>query len=1217
VLDFHRTRFALVAARARAGATSANPAFADSKLADAKSADSKVEGAKPPDSALADSKFANPKYQVQTQVRTAPTPECPSDDDLRQLAAGLSPDDAAPALTRHAATCNHCGPLLRTYTEIFSDDFTPEEQAALANLKSSSAAWQKSTAREMLETARVSAASTASAAEVGSSGAAATAKPDEKSAGRPISTAPVRKLFFWKWALVPATAAVVAVSAFTIWYTQRDTPKNAESYLARAYTQKRAIEMRWPGAEWGPPQITLGPSESVFSKPGPLIDAEKMINDHRAAPSDDLRWLRARAQAEILEGHSQSAIELLNPALHTNPDSVPLMLDLALAYSEQFQRSRDPKDSLVTIDFLTRVLKKDPDNRTALFNLAIAYSDSEMWDQTVSAWESYLRIDSEGPWAREATQKLAVAKTKLKSGLQFGPAPSSDVGLFLSLPDNEVGFRSEQYQQIALQHWLADAVVNPESREYKALARLAKVSAAANSDVWWHDLLGSGSNLSRSGAEALAAASLANVRGYYAEASKQSFRAEKTFHRTKNLAGELRARYESVYAQRRLLQIKNCLARADPLQTQLAPTRYTWLQSQLAMERAVCLNLAGQLAESQAALSRSSQIAKTSNLSVSLLRSIGFAQGLDNRAHRFDDALRQGMDGLQIYWASPPSAERIYQLYAGFAVTAQDLHLPAEAESLMRHAIAILRTEPDRIQLGAALEELSKLLAAQQDYTGAEAAAEEANQLFESEKQEPTSRSYRLVARIGLADLQLRQGKPEQALATLEPAGSLLSETDGHFISLDFYRVSGNIDLALHHLDLASSAYQAAIVSVESALATLKTERERLEWLGAADDAYRGLVRVFLDMRRPGDAWKLWEWYISRSYSETLNATASSQRHRSTDWPELWSRIESISWPSNGPARLVYATFSDGVQIWTINNNELRSVWVSAKRENLEQLVRQFSDACADKNSPLLEVQRLGTDLYTLLLQPLDEIVSSSSLISIELDRSLSSLPFEALRSPNGWYLAEKCAVIHSPGVVFEKHLRPSTALPSYASFLLADAAGGAYLPGHDLELSTISRRFPNLTVVGSVAEPEKILSPLKQNTIFGFIGHAEPYETGAALRMNPHLLLTAQDFSPPQLRRVQLAVLAACSTGSTGSDGLLDTGSLIHAFLSGGVPNVVATRWNVDSEGTAILISDFYVHIAENGFPYKAIFVARNHLLKEHSHPYYWAGFTVTGKSF
>ena len=139
LLDFHRHRFALLPQPAPADATSSSPGLADSQS----------RGARPTDSALADSNFANSKYPVDLQVRTAPTPECPSDDALRQLAAGLTPDDAAAKLTQHAATCDHCGPLLRTFTEDFSDDFSPEEQEALANLQSASESWQKELAKKI------------------------------------------------------------------------------------------------------------------------------------------------------------------------------------------------------------------------------------------------------------------------------------------------------------------------------------------------------------------------------------------------------------------------------------------------------------------------------------------------------------------------------------------------------------------------------------------------------------------------------------------------------------------------------------------------------------------------------------------------------------------------------------------------------------------------------------------------------------------------------------------------------------------------------------------------------------------------------------------------------------------------------------------------------------------------------------------------------------
>ncbi|HKR94929.1 MAG TPA: CHAT domain-containing protein, partial [Candidatus Angelobacter sp.] len=300
------------------------------------------------------------------------------------------------------------------------------------------------------------------------------------------------------------------------------------------------------------------------------------------------------------------------------------------------------------------------------------------------------------------------------------------------------------------------------------------------------------------------------------------------------------------------------------------------------------------------------------------------------------------------------------------------------------------------------------------------------------------------------------------------------------------------------------------------------------------------------------------------------------------------------------------------------SENKLQAVWVPVTRESLEHMTQQFSQACARRDSPLAEVQKLGQNLFSLLVQPVNEELSAKSLIRVELDRSLSSLPFEALRSPEGWYLGEKYPIVYSPGILYERHLRQPANVSSSAPFLLADAAGGSFLPGHDLERSTIQKLFPKATVLGPEANSAAIMTPLGQSAIFGFIGHGEPYATGTGLRMNPHLLLQAENFSPHSLRHLQMAVLAACSTGSSGTDGLLDNRNLVHAFLAGGVPNVVASRWNVDAEATAMLISSFYTnHVGHESAP-DALFAARNQILKTkptYSHPYYWAAFSVTGK--
>ncbi len=650
------------------------------------------------------------------------------------------------------------------------------------------------------------------------------------------------------------------------------------------------------------------------------------------------------------------------------------------------------------------------------------------------------------------------------------------------------------------------------------------------------------------------------------------------------------------------------------------------------MEIAVCLNYVDRLKESAIVLSQSRAIAKKSNLPIAVLRNIGFAQSLDNQQGDYESALQEGANGMHDYWQGTPSTERIYQFYTGFSRSAQALGLWAAGEVFMRHAIDLLQSQEDDIQKGAAWLELSKILSAEKNDDAAEAAALKANQLVAGKTGEPTSRSYRLVGRIGLAELHLTRRRASDALATLEPARQLLSETDGYFVSLNFYRLSGNINLTLasmaigtdraQRLNVAASAYQQAILIAERALPGLENNQKRLEWIAASEDAYRGLVRVLIEDNDPEDAWKLWEWYISRSYPEELISASGGKSHAAAEWNELWATISVIPLQHDKATRVVYAAFDDGMEIWSAAQDKLNATWLPVSRETLQGTIQQFSQACARRDSPLAEIQKLGQELFTLLVQPVSKELPAKSLIRVELDRPLSGLPIEALRSPAGWYLGEKYSIIHSPGILYERHLREAVNLSSSAPFLLADAAGSSFLPGHDLERSTIQKLFPKATVIGPEAGSGAILAPLADSTIFSFIGHGEPYATGTGLRMNPHLLLKAEDFSPYHLRHLEMAVLAACSTGSGGNDGLLDNRSLVHAFLAGGTPSVVASRWNVDSQATAILISDFYAHLAHHESAPTALFSARNQLLTttqshpDYSHPFYWAGFSVTGKA-
>ncbi|HEY2236366.1 MAG TPA: tetratricopeptide repeat protein [Candidatus Angelobacter sp.] len=342
-------------------------------------------------------------------MRTAATPECPSDDALRRLAAGLTPDDAAPAtgdalttrLLQHASTCDHCGPLLRTYTEIFSDDFTPEEQATLANLRNSSTEWQKNTARQMLETAGTAVKTSADTADTS---AADKQSSQQKSFKGSTATTTGRKLFFWKWALVPVSAAVVAVTAFSIWYTQRDTPKKVEALIAQAYTEERPIVLRWPGAAWGQYSVQRG---TMFeAKSTSLMQAEIAVGRQTEKTLQETAWIRVVAEKEIIAGHPQIAIPALEQAVRSHPSSAPLLLDLAIAYFGQGEQTHSQESYEKSRDLLGGVLQREPTNTVARFNRALVYERLNAKDKAADDWKTFLKTEKDVHWLAEAQKNL-------------------------------------------------------------------------------------------------------------------------------------------------------------------------------------------------------------------------------------------------------------------------------------------------------------------------------------------------------------------------------------------------------------------------------------------------------------------------------------------------------------------------------------------------------------------------------------------------------------------------------------------------------------------------------------------------------------------------------------------------------------------------------------------------------------------------------------------
>ncbi len=1148
-------------------------------------------------------------------VNRAPYPECPNEQVLQELAAGICPSDVAGPALKHTAQCDHCGPLLNRYLEEFSDELAPEDQTLISQLATAKPGWSERFVREQ-----------------------GLGTPEQVPRHSPQGQGAKKSFFarlwsqetgWWpKMALAGALAiAVFAIAAGpTLW--SRFELYRADRLVAAAYFERRTTEMRLTGvpyARYDALGVERGDGDTQPDSGSAWHEAKAFVGRKLTEGKQDQAWLEADGRVALLQGtsrslaHAESALEKAHTQEKDNPS---VEIDLAAAYFEQDSKVK-PTNLQKTINLLNEVLHQpklsNQERSVALFDLAIAYEKTEAWDMAVPIWEQYLQLDSSSPWAQEAQTHLKEAKSKVRPPRAQGYDHPS---FFLThAATQSLPVEVEEYQNIALELWLPRAVEDPKSDSYKAVAVLADLLAQQHSDPWLKEFLAKLGPGDLPAVQALSAAVLANEEELHDQAFSQAQTAAKIFAERHNDPGELRAKIEEVYTLQRSLRASDCIGSASRLDAMLSDTRYRWLQSQFFLEKATCHNAQVELQKAAAEIARSLDVAENSHFPVLILRNIAISAGIKYRQLKYDEAWRTAVSGLANFWQGTYPAERLEQLYAVMWQSAKDSDCLHAAQALLQHTLDMRLDPRGGIKRNFPMETLLHSSMAN-IYTALheDRLAKLETRKVSSEPQ-PTeiTGNYRLFTEIEAADLHLAQGDAEFALSTLIPVGELLKTAQDSFINLSYFRVLGDTHLQLKHFEQSLTAHQAAIQIADRTLQSLRDGAKRLQWMKVADESYRGAVRALLEQKKDVEALQFWETYKGSALIDLDRLGGSKDVSSvSTERPSRREDKKLIAAPDQ--TRLIYAVFGDGVQIWSKNVKGVKSKWSKVKQEDLVRGIKEFVEKCATASSSLGEIQTEGRKLFFLLLEPVMFEIPEFTTVIVELDRATNELPMEALLSPDGRYFGAKYSIIYSPGVLIERELRMPQTLDRQEPLLLVDAAhmsSGRYLPGEELERTTITQVFPNSTIMDTErVSRSQLAGRLSQSHIFHFIGHGRQDSEGAYLVLSKSESLRPKDISPELLRGERLAVLSACSTGVSGENGLLDTGNLVHSFLAGGVPSVIASRWNVDSENTAKLMSSFYQHLEKRESVAQSIYEARTEMLNARKHPYYWASFNLSGRA-
>ncbi len=275
-----------------------------------------------------------------------------------------------------------------------------------------------------------------------------------------------------------------------------------------------------------------------------------------------------------------------------------------------------------------------------------------------------------------------------------------------------------------------------------------------------------------------------------------------------------------------------------------------------------------------------------------------------------------------------------------------------------------------------------------------------------------------------------------------------------------------------------------------------------------------------------------------------------------------------------------------------------------------------------------------GKRIYELLWKPIEQAVGDASLVLITPERSLAKFPFTAIvMGETGKFLLERYSVVilPAPRILIDPsmHNAKDEEGRERNMLLVGDVDYGAFdsakssktnapaalprferLAGTQEEIAAVAQMWlqfqkgtpRQLSGQGATESAFCELAPQFSHLHIATHGFFLADESGLAnifpgirsgvalsnanrqepLTENQDGRLTAQEVSLIGLTNTELVTLSACETGlgaDAGPEGIL---GLQRAFHLAGAKTVVASLWNVDDQGTNLLMQKFYENLLD-----------------------------------
>ena len=1189
------------------------------------------------------------------------TGSCPSSKVYLRVLLGTAEHGEAERALSHAATCESCGDLLAA--SLISLDGTPsaEEAAAISQLAAVKTPWQATLAQELAATK-------------------AQKRPLQQKFALlfPGPGTGSRSGRGWLVAAGVAAALVAGVALF-VWQRHAGAPERLLA-MAYSQSRTLELRIPGAGySAVVPGTHTRGAAAN--NEPAPLLEARAGLARRLEGSPQDAHWLELQARADVLAERYDSATDVLDRLIAAGPVTVELLTDAAAAYYQRGLVSGSELDRSTALDYLRRADELAPTDPVILFNEAIVMEDRGQMMNAVEVWNRYITVERDERWVAEGRRKLAALEqtlNRLKSHqsrmrqLLGSPeamnALAGDAKRLASLDEELSSYELDALLKSAFPAPADGTAVSGASGQARGspctelcMAARKLLKATANSlenqhhDFWLSDLLPpdidslpatSYSQLSQA-MQLLAQATREDQTGSPVEGARLASQARTLFQRLKAgaghgssglgasldaaaNAGDERAAVEYMFALQRQADFRGCRAFAEQLRTQTQfrreSRRYPWIEAVRLITEKVCDDTPETRVAGRALELTALNLAEIDGYR--LLAARINARIADDAQNAGDDetAERLTLTTLRELYSADAPPVRVTNTVVALAYIEQDSPRTYLAELCLRELIGWYELIGGRRD--AATKRMDLARAAMR--IGAMKEAEDQLQLAHIEGDASglakTSQANFTEDEIFFANSLLERRDLPRSAHYLDQASAHMANYSDVWGLRAYAAARGQLELALGHLDQAVGILEADIRFSEGKDVRGGDRATAVEYAQQDHDLYAELAATWLaQSRSPESVLALWERFRLRSRG--LPVAPCNGGKLDCEQPILLAVQHRL-----GNSILIgQIVLLDRVLIYRADKDGI--VWSQKplRRQDVRDAAQRLERAVSSPYTSLETATKLGASLSDALLPQLPAGMNSDAALLLEPDPMLQNLSWPVLPTPAGplglqYPLAEERSILATAKGYNDG--RPGSEFGSGKRALVVGASvageGEPPLPEAIKEADSVNvfLHSPDL-LLGEQATATHVASAIGSATILHFAGHALQTENGTELLLaaaspgekRPWVDGEFLRQHPP--RACRLAVLSACATGVREAAWNHPLQDIVETLGSLGVPEVVATRWQIDSEAAVPFMDAFYQSLERGTSVAMALTSARRVLSKQslYGNPYYWGAYYVTGR--